>query len=72
MLFNQEQLDPEVIAEAQAFADKWLPLDCIVMDLALLTTGEVKVIEFNAINSSGFYACDVKKIFKALWEYHTT
>ena len=68
-LFSQEQLDPEVIAEAQSFADKWLPNDCVVMDLALTDYG-MKVIEFNCINSSGMYSCDVKAIFKALWEYH--
>jgi hypothetical protein len=68
-LFSQEQLDPDVIAEAQSFADKWLPDQCVVMDLALTDYG-MKVIEFNCINSSGFYACNVKKIFDALWDYH--
>lgn len=69
-LYSHEQLDPEVIAEAQEFANKWIPSPCCVMDLALLTTGEVKVIEFNCINSSGFYDCNVKAIFDALWEYN--
>lgn len=69
-LYKQEQLDIEVINEAQEFADKWLPSPCCVMDLCLLTTGEVKVVEFNCINSSGFYDCNVSKIFKSLWEYH--
>lgn len=69
-LFSQEQLDPDVIKEAQKFADKWLPSPCCVMDLALLTTSEVKVIEFNCINSSGTYSCNIKSIFDALWEYH--
>lgn len=68
-LFSQEQTDPAVIAEAQTFADKWLPNSCCVMDLALTDYG-MKVIEFNCINSSGFYDCNVKKIFDALWEYH--
>lgn len=69
-LFSQEQLDPDVIAEAQSFADKWLPSHNIVMDLALLASGEVKVIEFNVLNSSGFYACNINKIFDALWSYY--
>jgi hypothetical protein len=70
-LYSVEQTDASVIAEAQSFADKWLPDACCVMDLALTASFGVKVIEFNCINSSGFYACDVKKIFDALWEYHT-
>lgn len=69
-LFKQRQLDKEVIQEAQGFADKCLPSPCCVMDLCLLTTGEVKVVEFNCINSSGFYDCDINAIFKTLWEYH--
>lgn len=59
----------KMIAEAQTFADKWLPDPCCVMDLALVH-GELKVIEFNTINSSGFYDNDIPAIFKALWEYH--
>ncbi|HBY64834.1 MAG TPA: hypothetical protein DEG42_00270 [Acholeplasmataceae bacterium] len=70
-LFSQRQVDKGVILEAQEFADKWLPNSCCVMDLALINESEMKVIEFNCINSSGFYDCDVNAIFKALWEYHT-
>lgn len=67
-LYSEEQLDPDVIAEAQSFADKWLPAQNVVMDLALTDFG-VKVIEFNCINSSGFYKCNIKKIFDALWDF---
>ena len=63
--------DQKMIDEAQTFADKWLPSECCVMDIALVN-GELKVIEFNAINSSGMYDSDVVAIFKALWEYHQT
>lgn len=62
--------NPEVIAEAQNLADIWLPDSCVVMDTALLATGEVKVIEFNSINSSGFYAVDPGVVFNALYDYH--
>jgi hypothetical protein len=68
-LFSQEITDEDMIDEAQSFADGWLPDPCCVMDLALTDFG-VKVIEFNCINSSGFYKCNIKKIFDALWEYH--
>jgi len=63
------ETDQEVIDEAQRLADIWLPMDCVVMDTAVVGD-EVKVIEFNTINSSGFYDNDVNAIFKALWEYH--
>ena len=66
-LQQKEEKDEKVIAEAQLFADKWLPNPTCVMDLALVH-GKLKVIEFNCLNSSGFYAHDVDAIFKALWE----
>lgn len=64
------ETDTKVIEEAQIFADKWLPNDNCVMDLALVDN-KLKVIEFNCINSSGFYNHDTNKIFKELWEYAT-
>lgn len=68
-LIKKHETDRKVIDEAQTFADKWLPDPCCCMDLALVD-GKLKVIEFNCINSSGFYNHDVSKIFDALWEYH--
>lgn len=53
----------------QNLADVWLPNPCCVMDIAYIGD-ELKVIEFNCINSSGFYSCNKKSIFDALWEYH--
>lgn len=69
-LFQKRETDEATIHEAQQFADGWLPDPCCVMDLALVNN-EVKVIEFNCINSSGFYDNDVDAIFKALYDYHT-
>lgn len=68
-LVKKHETDADVIAEAQTFADKWLPDPCCVMDLALVDD-KLKVIEFNCINSSGFYNHDVDKIFAALYNYH--
>lgn len=65
----RRERDQDVIDEAQSFADKWLPNKCCVMDLALVNFDTIKVVEFNAINSSGFYNCDVKKIIDSLYEY---
>lgn len=67
-LQKQEELDAEVIAEAQLYADKWLPNENCVMDLALVNN-QIKVIEFNCINASGFYNHNVNAIMKALWLY---
>lgn len=64
------ETDTAVLSEARGFANKWLPDQCCVMDLALLSDDSVKVIEFNCINASGFYANDVPIVFDALWEYH--
>lgn len=63
------ETDQAVIDEAQQLADIWLPCDCVVMDTCLTEHG-VKVIEFNCINSSGFYDNDIEAVFKALWDYH--
>lgn len=69
-MYLQRETDEATIREAQMLADKWLPDPCCVMDLALVNN-EVKVIEFNCINSSGFYDNDVVAVFKALYDYHT-
>lgn len=68
-MFQQREADVVVAREAQEFADVWLPDPCCVMDLALVNN-EVKVIEFNCINSSGFYDNNVDAVFEALYEYH--
>lgn len=53
--------------EAAARATKeWMPSPNIVIDLALLSSGEYKVVEFNCLNSSGFYNSDVSKLVDAL------
>jgi hypothetical protein len=67
---RKERIDrDDEIAEAQSFADGWLPHVNCVMDLALVND-RLYVIEFNCINSSGFYDHDVGAIFKALWDYN--
>jgi hypothetical protein len=69
-IHQEEELDACVIAEAQWLADVWLPSQCCVMDTVLVGS-DVKVVEFNCINCSGFYDSDVDKIFMALWEWQT-
>lgn len=64
----ERSLDTDLIAEAQCKADGWLPHPCCVMDLALTKKG-LFVIEFNTINSSGFYDHDVESIMNRLYAY---
>lgn len=67
-LIKERETDKMVIEEAQKLADGWLPHECCVMDTALVDS-QIKVIEFNCINSSGFYDHDVKSIFQELYNY---
>lgn len=55
---------------AQSFADKWLPHECCVMDLATLGDGGQKVVEFNCINGSGFYDHDIAAVMTAWYAYY--
>jgi hypothetical protein len=64
----QRETDQDVIDEAQAFADKWLPDEVCVMDIALTDDGP-KVIEFNCFNSSGFYYHDIGAVVEAVTSY---
>ena len=59
---------PDVIAEAQAMADTWLPSPCCVMDTCLVGD-DMKVVEFNCINASGFYDHDISLVLNKLLEY---
>ena len=68
-LYPQRVVEQDILDEAQTFADLWLPHDNCVMDLALVDD-ELKVIEFNCLNSSGFYDNNVQDVFTALWKYH--
>jgi len=60
-----EILDQDVINYANKIIEKWVPYESFVVDISLSAEG-FKVIEFNNINSSGFYACDVTKYVEAI------
>lgn len=47
-------------------AKEWLPSPNIVMDMARTRSGEYKVVEFNSLNSSGFYKADIAKVVTAV------
>ena len=61
------------VAVKQAAADKavleWMPSPNIVIDIARLSTGEYKVVEFNCLSSSGFYSSNVEKLVQCLEAY---
>jgi hypothetical protein len=50
---------------ARSVIARWSPAESFVIDIALTEQG-LKVIEFNNINSSGFYASDVAKYVDAI------
>lgn len=60
--------DANSLKLAQQLADKWLPHEVCVMDVAEVD-GALKVIEFNCFNCSGFYAHDARKITAAVNDY---
>lgn len=58
-------VDDDAIEYANKIVKLWSPISSFVIDICLSDEG-FKVIEFNNINSSGFYACDVKKYVDAI------
>jgi hypothetical protein len=66
--------DDENMKDIQKLADKWLPHETCVMDICLVKNEngghDMKIVEFNSLNSSGFYDHDVDLLFKRLSEYY--
>lgn len=58
----------EVWTVAQSFANRYVPAPCVVMDIAMTPTG-YKLIEFNPLHGSGWYAARVDTVLDAwvLW-----
>lgn len=54
----------EVVEFASTIAVTWLPAECVVMDIALTPDGP-RVLEFNPIHGSGWYAADVPTVLEA-------
>jgi hypothetical protein len=64
----REPIPEDVYAQANRMSKDWLLNPTIVMDIAQMRDGTYKVVEFNSINSSGFYNADIRKIVEALEE----
>jgi hypothetical protein len=62
----REPIGVDIWKAAEQLLKNWVPSDTVVMDAAQLTTGEFKIVEFNSINSSGFYNADISKIVTAI------
>jgi len=60
-----QDVEQSVIDYVNRIISKWTPSDSFVIDVCLTKSG-YKIIEFNNINSSGFYSCDVSKYVEAI------
>lgn len=64
--FTTRPIDQEMWDFAREAVKKWMPCSTIVIDICRLRNGEYKIVEFNCINSSGFYNCEVERIVEAM------
>ncbi len=55
-----------IIDEAKWLAKVYQPADAFVMDICLLPSGDVKIVEYNCINCSGSYHANFFHLAKAL------
>ncbi|MCE3606086.1 ATP-grasp domain-containing protein [Massilia sp. P8910] len=62
-------VEDDVLDYARGVIDRWTPAQSFVMDVCLTQEG-LKVIEFNNINSSGFYAINVPKYVDAIQTHY--
>lgn len=67
-LCEVSNVPPEVVAFGQQCVDRWSPLTAYVLDIAKLSTGELKIIETNCIHSAGLYVADIEKLVDAVEE----
>lgn len=52
-------IDTGILGFSQAAIKEWMPSPNIVIDTCRLKNGQYRIVEFNALNSSGFYSADV-------------
>lgn len=69
-VFTNARVDEWIWDYAQARVDEYQPAAGFVIDVAMIPNNELKVIEVNCLNSSGFYACDVSKIVQAVADHY--
>lgn len=66
-IFYKSEIDEAITKFAQEIVTLWAPNRAFALDIADTPQG-LKVIEINAINSAGFYACDMGKFVAAINE----
>lgn len=67
-MFVNNNIPSEVYSVASDYAKLYQPHDVFTLDIAETSEG-YKIIEYNCWNSSGSYACDLKKIYTAVHDY---
>ena len=50
----------------QNMVNTWQPIDTFVLDVAITSKGEKKVIEVGTINACGFYGMDIKSVLESI------
>lgn len=58
--------DNDVMAFAQEQINKWSPDRVCTIDIAVLDSGDLKIIEFNNANGAGLYKSDKRKFVRAI------
>jgi len=66
---TSSHIPAEVITFASHSAKEWSPAEVFVMDIALLSNGQLKIIECNCFNGSGFYDSDLTRIVRQVSLY---
>ena len=67
--YLSQMIEDDVLQYARHIIQTWIPAESCVIDIARVDEGlgdNLRVIEFNNINSSGFYAADVAKYVEAV------
>lgn len=63
-----ESIPLDVLGKAEEYAKLYTPADIFVMDLCLIKD-EIKIVEYNCWNASGFYDSNLEKLFEAVQEF---
>lgn len=65
-VISDKHVPDEVLAFGQQMINIWQPELAFVLDVAKTESDELKIIEINNINSSGFYKANLQKLIVAL------
>ncbi len=60
-------IDPDAVVYVNDAISRWQPAAAFVIDIALTSNG-YRIVEFNNINSSGFYASDLDRSVNSIQE----